>query len=175
MWKAVSNHLRKYEQTWRGNMPFSNAVDALSIFIDAADAGIQAQANKTTGITKDKTALEEIAVENVVAIAKCAIAYTLNKKDNTLYTAMDYSSYPLLRLPQNDVSRRLRNILEAAEVEVVQLGAYGVKPNDFAEAAIVAYEAISPFARTKVANRVSAGKGFPPNQKQCEAGAGKNG
>lgn len=154
MWKTVLRYLKANESVWKTNKPFAKAVAELEAAVAAAGTAIQGQTATSTGVTGDREALEAVAIEKVVAIAKSAYAYALDKGDNTLSAAVNFSKSTLQHLPEAELAGRLRSIVAAAQEVSDDLEDFGVDKSDYTPAmqAIADYEA-APVARNVIADK----------------------
>ena len=152
MWKAVYQVLQENKPTWQDNAGFSEAVDDLKRFIDAATsaAGRQA-AGGTTGITTDKESLADAAIDKTLRITKLARAYARKAGNATLLDAVDYSKGSLQKTPFDELAARLNSMLSAAAEVKTELAGWGYKEGWDAEAAA----AISAFSQSAPGTRVA--------------------
>ncbi len=154
MWKAVYQVLQQYKDIWKANQGFSEAVDDLKGFIDAANAAAGGQAaGATTGITTDKESLADTAIAKTLRVTKVAAAYARKTNNHTLLTAVDYAKSNLQKTPLGELAARLNGMLQAATVQEVKeaLQQWGFVKDSDTEAA-AAIEAFSKAARgTRVA------------------------
>ena len=163
MWKQVSRYLLTNKTVWADNLPFSNAVTALSSHITAAEAAIAGQTASSTGLSADKVGLEATAIAQVVAIAKSAKVYALDNNDNGLLASVNFSKSSLMRLPEAELAQRLRQIVSIAQARSSDLEAYGVKGDDYpaANEAIAAFETASLAPREAIAGKSAVSAGIP--------------
>lgn len=156
MWKAVYAILQQYKDVWKGNAPFSAAVDELKALIDAAgEADKKQKAGKTTGITKDKESLADIAIASTTKVTKVARAYALKERDHKLYAAVNYDKGILDNTPLDELEARLQGMLDAALTVKDKLGDYGLpeRADTDAAAAIEEFKKETPATRAAIAGR----------------------
>lgn len=168
MWKTVLRYLKANESVWKDNKPFARAVAELEAVIIKATGAIQGQTAITTGISDDREALEAVAIDKVVAIAKSAYAYALEKGDHTFETAVSFSKSTLMHLPGPEQLERLRSIVAAAQEKDEELADYGVKKDTAytdAMEAIRKYEE-APVARSVIADKSVVTSGIPGIMKE---------
>lgn len=163
MWKQVSRYLITNKTVWEGNVPFSSAAAALNSNIAAAEAAIAGQTTTSTGLSADKDALEAAAIAQVVAIAKSTKVYALDSNDNGLLASVNFSKSSLMRLPEAELSQRLRQIVGTAQARAGELEAYGVTEDAFpaANEAILAFENAAPAPRASIAGKRAVSASIP--------------
>ncbi len=125
-WRAVRQFLDATTGIWSGNAPFVHASDMLTHALSEARSTLFAQASLSTGISSKKDALENEAVRQTVAIARCAKIFAMDTANVELREAVDHGKAKLLRLPQNELVARLRAIVGAAQDYSEVLKEYGV-------------------------------------------------
>lgn len=156
MWKTVYQVLQDYKSVWKDNEGFSEAVDDLKRFIDAADqaAGKQA-AGGTAGITSDKESLADEAINKTLRVTKVARAYARKTNNLTLLDAVDYAKGRLQKTPLDELTARLTGMLNPAIKVKDALKKFGfIKDSDTAAAAaIAAFDQAAPGTRVAIAGR----------------------
>ncbi len=163
MWKAVRSYLDGHAAIWSARPPFVNAVASLDDAIASADAAQQGQVVRTEGLTQDKDALEETAVEQVAALASSAKVYAMDNEDHALYASVNYAKRDLSLLPQNEMVKTMRAVVATVSRLGAALHDYGVKSSAVkaAQQTIDAYEAAQPAARVVVSERSATTDSIP--------------
>ena len=156
-------HLDDNSPIWSGNAPFVNASNRLTKAISGAKTTLEAQAGTSIGISVNKDALENEAVRQTIAIARCAKIFAMDTGNNELLAAVDHGKTKLLHLPQNELAAQLRSMLTAAEDFSDALKEYGVHWEAFNRVleVIAAMEDTQSSVRTNIKRKKAASSEIP--------------
>lgn len=155
MMAATEKYLLQNKPVWAANTPFAKNVERLSATMVAANKAAEGQTELSTGVTKDKYALEAKALDAVMFVARSAKSYALDMEDNELRAAVNFARTSLDRLNQGEQVSRMRNIVAKATAVGSALSDYGVDAAKLQAAtdAIDRYEAVQPDTRNVIAAR----------------------
>ncbi len=165
MWKAVYKVLQDNKDVWNDNEAFSEAVDDLKAYIDAADkvGGGQA-AGGTTGITTDKETLADAAIDKTLRMTNLARAYARKTNNHTLLDAVDFAKGSLQKTPLDELAARLAGMLKAAsgvKDELVNKWKLDSNADTAAAAAIEAFSKAAPGTRVAISGRTALNATLP--------------
>jgi hypothetical protein len=152
MMKAVRDTNQAAKETWEGMKPYKKANDDLNAKITEIDQAAEDQQLSSTGITQDKQAWAEAAVDKVLNIAKNGRVYALEVKNLDLHEQLDVSEFYLLNLPDNEQNAALKAVLTAINPFVNNLADYMITAAvmDEAQAAVAQSEEVLAKPRTAI-------------------------
>ena len=155
MWRAVDLHLGANNSIWNANGPFAQAAAALSHAISDAWVAIEKQVDGSKGVSSRREAMQQEAVNRVVAIARLAKAFALNTDNRELLHAERLGKGSLEIKSQAALIATLRSMVNAARPYEDELARYGVPPDayDAALEAINVLEGTQTAVRTAISGR----------------------
>ena len=163
MWRTVLFYLYTKIQVWSGNVALTEAIDELKAVIERAQAALSVQTSRSAGTTSERVVKSEGAIEKVLAVTRCAMAYALGTGDVVLLDAVRYTMTGLKHLPQNELIATLGNMLKATQAVARSLKDYGVTAKMFEEAeeAIRLVETHQTIARTSLSGKKAVTDSMP--------------
>lgn len=155
MYNAISTYCAEFAATTATVPAFQFAVDDFNAAVTQLRIAVQAEVDAISGVTEGKANLKTELSESAATLASTVYAYAVAVNNPELKQKVKYPSYVLRMMRDETLSAVCRNIHDAANDNLANLGTYGITAPQLTAflAQVAAYEAVVPEPRRAVTKR----------------------
>lgn len=128
MFRTVSAHASNNQAITNTVVAFANGIAALNTKIAAIQQTSGEQAQSISGVTTDKSVLQDALCEITFSVIAPVKAYAIVNNNNTLAEQMNYSLTDLKAIQDDEIGQIAQSLLNIVNPLVPALADYGITP-----------------------------------------------